>query len=137
MSEIDVRKALNTHFQTLVTTSIDTVDENQSFKPTDPSRPYEELHLLINDPESAGMGINSGVWRTGIFSVLLYYPPGSGAKPAAQRAKEIADHFTRGTTLTSGSVTVKLTKPAKVKTSRREADRYLVPVHIPYLAFDA
>lgn len=136
MSIESVRLALNAHYVGLVTTTVDTVDENKGFKPTDADRPYEVLTLLPGSPENASMGTTSGVWRSGIFAVSLYYPVGQGAAAAAQRAQAIAARFARGTTLTSGSVTVKLIMPVDVKSGRLEAERYHLPVQIPFLAYE-
>lgn len=137
MSELDVRLAFNARYAALVTTTIDTVDENQRFKPTDPSRTYEQLTLVPGDPQAAALGAGAATWRVGFFSILLYLPVGQGASAAAQRANAIIARFNRGLTLTSGSVTVKLIDPVRVKAGRPEADRYVVPVQIPYQAFDA
>lgn len=137
MSLLDVRKALNTHMAVLATTTVDTVDENVPFKPAAADRPYEVLHLMPGTPENAAMGPTSAIWRVGIFQVSLYYPVNKGSATAAQRAQAIAAHFARGTTLTSGSVRVKLTKPADIRNARLEGERYVLPVQIPFLAFDA
>lgn len=138
MSHHDVRVAFNTHYASLLDpTTINTVDENEKFDPASATGPYETIHMLPGTPENAAMGSSSGVWRVGFFQVTLYYPAGQGTKAAALRAQAIAARFARGTTLTSGSITVKLTKPVDIKRSRLEGERYVLPVQIPFLAFDA
>lgn len=133
---LDVRKALNTHYSALATTTVDIVDENSRFPPSSTDRPYEVLYLLAGTPENAAMGSESAIWRVGIFQASLYYPANKGAASAAQRAMQIADHFARGLTLTSGSVRVKLTKPADIRPARLEGERYVLPVQVPFMAFD-
>lgn len=111
--------------------SFATAWENKAFTPEAETH-YQMATVHMNRPENPTIG--DGFYRErGIFTVLLFYPLNGGSEPAKDTADAIRAWFPRGLTLSDGdtaSVTISDT-PAR-GTGFIEADRYVVPVSIPF-----
>jgi hypothetical protein len=73
----------------------------------------------------------------GIFQVDVFWPEGKGIVAAKEQAASIIAYFARGTEMTHGGVTVKVTRPPYELPAIQEDGWLMVPVTIPYLAFIA
>lgn len=131
MSVVLIRQALETRLNTM-TPALATAWEGVSFTPVT-GTPYQQVNLLMATAENPTMG-GTMYRQSGVFQVLLCYPPSNGAKPAGTRAELIRDHFKRGTTLTSGSVEVLIEYTPSVMPAIIDGERYRLPVSIRWSA---
>jgi hypothetical protein len=125
---MSVRLALQNHLEALGEFS--TAYEGITYKPQT-NTPYQRINLLRAEPDNTALG--SAYFReVGIFQVSLFYPMGTGVNLIEQRAETIREHFKRGTGLTNGNVTVRITKTPNVKSVLRDDDRLSLVIDIPY-----
>ena len=131
MSLIAVRIALETKLAT-ITPALSTAYENVPFTPVTGTA-YQAAYLLPATPANPTMG--DGYYREqGIFQVTLMYPLQAGPKTAADRAELIRTAFKRGTTLTSGTVSVIIDRTPEIGQGRVDGDRWALPVKIRWYA---
>lgn len=131
MSLVSIRAALETKLAAM-TPAISTAYENIPFTPV-AGTPYQAAYLMPSDPDNATMG--DGHHREqGVFQVSLFYPLQAGAGVAAARAELIKTAFARGQSMTSGSVTVRISKTPHIGQGRVDGDRWMIPVKIQYFA---
>jgi len=131
MSISSVRIALETKLAT-ITPALSTAYENVPFTPVT-GVPYAAAYLLPATPANPTMG--DGYYREqGIFQVTLRYPLQAGPKTAADRAELIRAAFKRGTTLTSGTVSVIIERTPEIGQGRRDGDRWMQIVRIRWYA---
>ena len=131
MSISSVRIALETKLAT-ITPELSTAYENVPFTPVTGTA-YQAAYLLPATPANPTMG--DGYYREqGIFQVTLMYPLQAGPKTAADRAELIRAAFKRGTTLTSGTVSVIIERTPEIGQGRVDGDRWALPVKIRYYA---
>jgi len=131
MSIVSVRAALETKLAA-ITPALATAYENAPYTPV-AGTPYQAAYLLTATPENPTMG--DGYYREqGIFQISLFYPLQAGSGTAAARAILIQAAFKRGTSMTSGSVTVKITRTPEISQGRVDGDRWHVPVKIVWHA---
>jgi len=132
MSVISVRTALETKLATVTFTGGKTVYENVSYTPV-AGTPFAQCYVMFATPDNPTMG--DGFHRIlGIFQVSLFYPLNTGPSAAATQAELIKTAFKRSTTLTSGTVTVKIDRTPEISAGRVDGDRFHVPVKIPFYA---
>lgn len=131
MSIVSVRAALEIKLSAM-TPVLQTVWENAPYAPV-AGTPYQAAYLLPATPENPTMG-DDFYREQGIFQVSLFYPLLTGPKAAADRAQLIRTAFKRGTSMTSGSVTVTITRTPEVSQGRVDGDRWHVPVKIQWHA---
>jgi hypothetical protein len=131
MSIVSVRAALETKLNG-ITPAISTAWENAPFAPV-AGTPYQAVFLMAATPENPTMG--DGFYREqGIFQISLFYPLQAGPATAAARAELIRTAFKRGTALTSGTVTVRISRTPEIGQGRVDGDRWHVPVKCTYFA---
>jgi hypothetical protein len=131
MSTVLCRAALETQLAT-ITPALATVYENTEYTPT-VGTAYQECYSLFATPENPTMG--DGYHRVlGIFQVNLFYPLLAGPGTAYARAELIKAAFPRGSSFTSGAVTVIVDRTPEIGNGRIEGDRYMLPVKIPFFA---
>ena len=129
MSIQSVRRALEVALNG-ISPSLATAFDNVAFTPT-PGTAYQRVNLLPANPENPSIG--AGLHREiGVMQVTLCYPINAGAAAAEARAELVRATFTRGASFTSGGVTVRVTGTPAIARGFVDADRYCVPVSIPY-----
>ena len=126
-----IRAALESHLNGM-TPALDTAWENVEFTPT-PGVPYQRAFFLPAQPEDPEMS-STMRWESGLFQVSLCYPLHKGPGAALERAELIRSRFRRGTTLSSGGVTVRLLWSPEVGSGQYEPDRYVVPVRVRWFS---
>ena len=131
MSIISIRAAIESKLAT-ISPAISTAYENVPFTPVT-GTPYQRAYLMPATPANPTMG--DGYYREqGIFQVTLMYPLQAGPKTAADRAELIRTAFKRGTTLTSGTVSVIIERTPEIGQGRVDGDRWALPVKIRWYA---
>ena len=131
MSLTQVRIALETKLAAM-TPALATAWENAPYSPV-AGTPYQAAYLLPATPENPTMG-DTFYREQGIFQVSLFYPLQTGPKAAADRGELIRTAFKRGTSMTSGSVTVRVARTPEIGQGRVDGDRWHLPVKIVYFA---
>ena len=131
MSLTAIRIALETKLAA-ITPELSTAYENVPFTPVTGTA-YQAAYLMPATPANPTMG--DGYYREqGIFQVTLMYPLQAGPKTAADRAELIRAAFKRGTTLTSGTVSVIIERTPEIGQGRVDGDRWALPVKIRWYA---
>ena len=95
--------------------------------------PYQACYLMPARPDNPTMGCNH-YREQGIFQVSLFYPLLVGSLAAEARAELIRTTFKRGVSMTSGGVTVRISKTPEIGQGRVDGDRWHVPVKIVWFA---
>jgi hypothetical protein len=131
MSIVSIRAALETLLAT-ITPALATAYENAPYTPV-AGTPYQAVYLLTAPPDNPTVGDNF-YREKGIFQVTLNYPLQTGSAAAAARAELIRAAFKRGTTLTSGSDTVKIDTTPEISQGRVDGDRWALPVRITWFS---
>lgn len=131
MSDVLARGALQTKLDAM-SPALSTAYENVAFEPV-PGIPYQAAYFLPATPENPTMG-DDYYRMIGIFQVDLFYPLSVGTGAAEARAELIKAAFKRGTSMTSGTVTVITDKTPEISPGRKEGDRWHIPVKIRFYA---
>jgi hypothetical protein len=131
MSIVSVRAALEVKLSAM-TPALVIAWENAPYTPV-AGTPYQAAYLLPATPDNPTMG-DSFYREQGIFQVSLFYPLQVGPKAAADRAELIRTTFKRGTSMVSGTVTVRVARTPEIGQGRVDGDRWHVPVRIVYCA---
>lgn len=105
--------------------------ENRRFTP--PPSEYQRVNFLPGNPENPTMG-DAFRREIGIMQVTLLYPLNGGAGPARAEAERIRDWFPRGSSFTSGVVTVTIQRDGAIGPGQIGGDRYIVPISFRYFA---
>lgn len=115
-----------------ITPAISTAWENVAFTPVTGTA-YQACYTLRAEPDNATIG--DGYYRErGIFQVNLFYPVGAGPATAEARAALVRAAFSRGTTLTSGTVSVQITATPEIGAGRADGDRWMIPIKVRWSA---
>jgi len=131
MSIASVRIALETKLNA-ITPSIQTAWQNVGYTPVT-GTPYQACYLMPATPDNPTLG--DGYYREqGILQVSLFYPLQAGPQTAETRAGLIQTTFKRGTSMTSGSVTVRVSSTPHIGQGRADEDRWMIPVKIEWFA---
>lgn len=131
MSAKAIRAALEAQLNAM-TPALTTVWENSTVTPTS-GTPYQRANLLRANPDNPTIG-TTHYRELGVFQVSLHYPLNAGPSPAETRAELVRTQFKRGTTLTSGGITVTIDGTPTIASGFVDVDRWVVPVSIPYWA---
>lgn len=131
MSAKAIRAALEAQLNAM-TPALTTVWENSTVTPTS-GTPYQRTNLLRANPDNPTIG-TTHYRELGVFQVSLHYPLNAGPSPAETRAELVRTQFKRGTTLTSGGITVTIDGTPTIASGFVDGDRWVVPVSIPYWA---
>lgn len=107
--------------------------ENVAFTPPVDGSAFAVATLLPATPDNPTMG--DGFYReVGLLQVTLSYPVGNGSGKAYAKADEIRALFPRGSSCTSGGITVRITRTPVVGPGLPQSDRFVLPVRITYSA---
>ena len=132
MSLVSIRAALENKLDT-VSTNFPTAWENVKFTPK-VGTPFQQAFLIPAEPENPTMG-DDHHRAVGVFQVSLRYPLLKGSGDAMTRAELIKAAFKRGTSMTSGSVTVIVERTPEIGSGYVDDDEwYVLPVRIRWYA---
>ena len=131
MALVEIRTALETKLNSL-TPTLSTAWESVPFTPV-VGTAYQQVNLMIADTLNPTLG-GTHYRIKGFMQVLLCYPPNAGAKTAATRADLLVNHFKRGTSLTSGGITVIIDKTPSIAPALIDGVLYKIPVSIYFSA---
>lgn len=131
MSLLAIRRALEAAVAGM-TPALAPKYENHTYTPVS-GTPYQRLTLLPQRPQNDEIAGN--YTQRGDLQVDLFYPADNTGPAAAEaRAEAIRAAFYRGRALTSGGVTVTVWNTPEIGTAYEDADRFVVPVFIPFFA---
>lgn len=130
MSLAAVRIALETKLNAM--SALATAWENAPYIPVS-GVPYQQVWLLPATPDNPTLG-DDYYREQGIFQMTLMYPLQTGPAAAVARAELIRTAFKRGTTMTSGTVTVIVDRTPEIGIGRVDGDRWAVPVKVRWYA---
>lgn len=130
MSAILIRSALEVALAA-ISPALSTQYENTAFSPV-PGTAYQRVYVLWNEPLNPEIG--TFTQERGILQISLAYPLDTGPTAAATRAELIRSTFVRGTSFTSGGVTVTIERTPEIAPAQIEPDRYVVPVRVRFFA---
>ena len=131
MSLVSIRAALETKLKA-ITPVLATAWENGAYTPV-PGTAYQQVYLLTATPENPTLG-DAFYREHGILQITLMYPLKAGSNAATTRAELIRTAFKRGTTLTSGTVSVIIERTPEIGQGRVDGDRWALPVKIRWYA---
>jgi len=131
MSIISVRAALQAKLYAM-TPSIAYAWENVAYTPVT-GTPYAAAYVMEAEPDNPTMG-DDYYLEQGIFQISLFYPLQVGTAVAEARAQLIRTTFKRGTSMTSGTVTVRIDKTPEIGQGRADGDRWHIPCKIRWFA---
>ncbi len=131
MALVEIRTALETKLNAL-TPTLATAWESVPFTPV-VGTAYQQVNLMMADTLNPSLGGNHYRLK-GFMQVLLCYPPNAGAKTASTRADLLVNHFKRGTSLTSGGITVIIDKTPSIAPALIDGVLYKIPVSIYFSA---
>lgn len=105
----------------------------QNVKFTQPATRY--LRAFVLPAETATYGID-GLSREylGVFQVSIVLPSGQGAADGEAISEELDALFSPSTALTSGGLSVYITRPMSPSSPQQETDRFVVPCSLAYQA---
>jgi hypothetical protein len=129
MSLVLIRQALETAVAA-ITPKIDSDFENSGYAPK-PKVPYQVVTLIPAVPENPTLG-SIFVRERGLLQIVLRYPIGVGPQSAAGRAELVKATFFQGASFVKSFVTVITDKTPQVAPGFTDADRWCVPIRIPY-----
>ena len=134
MTQARIRAAFETALNTWAaaqTPAIPVAWQNVNFTP--PATRYLRAFVLPADTESYGLdGLNREY--IGIFQVSIVLPSGQGAADGDAIAASLDALFTPSAPLTSGGLSVYVTRPMSPSSPLQEADRFVVPCSLAYQA---
>lgn len=131
MSLTKIRAALETHLNAMQPPLM-TTWQNVPFDPV-AGVPYQSVHLLYADPQNPTLG--DGHYReVGFMQIMLCYPIGDGSADIESRIEDIKATFKRGVTLENAGLAVTISRTPASSPAIVNADRYCVPVRVPYYA---
>lgn len=130
MSAVLIRSALEVALAA-ISPALATQYENAPYTPV-VGTPYQRVYVLWNEPLNPEMG--TFTQERGILQISLAYPLNAGPGAAATRAELIRSTFKRGTSFTSGGVTVTIERTPEIAPAIIEPDRYVVPVRVRFFA---
>ena len=130
MSIVVVRAALQTKLNGMA--ALATAWENVGYTPV-AGVPYQAAYVMPAIPDNPTFG-DDYYQEQGIFQISLFYPLQVGTAVAEARAQLIRSTFKRGTSMTSGAVTVRIDKTPEIGAGRVDGDRWHIPVKIRWFA---
>lgn len=101
----------------------------------EPTKPYLQVRLLKNDPIQPRIRFGAQPIRRGILQVSVFWPSGQGIVKASELAGKVCDLFVRGTSLTKGSVKVRIMEEPRVASDIQETAWLQVPVSINWIVY--
>ena len=97
--------------------------------------PYLQASLFFATTATLGIGDDSDDQILGFLQVEVVWPEGDGEVAAAEVAGQVIDHFARGTVMTDGTTTVKVTLAPTRMTAIKDSPYVRIPVTIRFESF--
>jgi hypothetical protein len=97
------------------------------------AQPYQVVSLLPATPDNPTLTEETAI-HTGVYQVLLMFPPGVGPLPAGTLTQAIAGHFPAGLSLTHNGQKVRIRGTPHIAAGYQSGERYAVPISIRYNA---
>ena len=127
----DISSALDTRLNTLLgQTPI--AWENTAFVPIKDVL-YLRPYILPAATIQAALGVSGIDEYIGIYQIDIFAPAGKGRGEAEIKADSVADHFKRGTDLSSNGKTIRLGNVSRNAGIKSE-DRFIISISINYMA---
>jgi hypothetical protein len=130
MSNQSITAAMATRLSGL---SLPTQYENSAFTPV-AGQVYVAEALLTGPTLPVGIAVQSSDEYGGIYQVTVFAPLGGTKGPGQTVAKQVADRFPRGLTLTRDGIKIVVLR-ASQGPGFVSGDRWAIPVSINYRAF--
>lgn len=107
--------------------------QNKAFQPPAANARYLRAFLL---PGETGSEDLRGQHRSyvGVWQINVCMPAGAGAGPAEALAATISALYPKENRISSGGLSILLTRPMTVRPAISDPDRYVVPVDCAYRA---
>jgi len=131
MSIVAVRSVLQAKLDGM-SPALDTAWENFKYEPIT-GTPYQAAFVMPATPENPTLG-GDRYREKRIFQSSLFYPLDVGTGVAEARAELIKTTFKRGTSMISGTVTVRIDRTPDISAGRVDGDRWHIPVKIRWFA---
>jgi len=131
MSAALIRRCLEVALNAM-TPTLPTAFENVAFQPPAADTPYQRAWVLFAEPDNPEMG--SGFRDLGYLQVTLQYPLQKGTADANARANLLRTTFRKNTSFTNSGVVVTISRTPAIGNGVVDADRWAVPVKIPFHA---
>lgn len=130
----EIQAALDGHLNTwAVSVDLSVAWENIAYEPTI-TEAFVKPAILPAQPSTASLGENGLNRLTGVYQVSLFYPAWEGSGTARDTADSLISHFKRGTSLTSGGVTIEIERAWR-SPAVQEPDWYQIPVSIAWFTY--
>lgn len=130
MSAPAIRKALEAAVEALAPQLLTTYANSNAKVAA--GEPYQRVDLLLAAPTNEEM--SAAYTEVGILQVTLRYPMGQGTADVLARAELIREALPRGLTIEADDCTITITRTASIAPGQTDADRWAVPVSIPFVA---
>ena len=112
-----------------IASPLPTAWENVVFTPPTDGTAYQAADLLPAAPDNPTLG--DGFYRElGLMQITLSYPIGGGSGAVYSKAEAIRAWFPRGLSLTSGGITVHITRTPAIGPKLPSLDRFVLPVSV-------
>lgn len=129
--------ALHDHLKTLTLPHCSAIAfPNVNFKAPS-AAPYLRVQQFPNKPINPRIAYGKDPVREGLYQVSVFTPAGAGAIETTDLAGLVADHFTRGTKLTAGTLEVLVLEEPTIAPGLQEKTRFQIPVTVPWIAYPA
>lgn len=133
--EASIQTALFTRAASLVLSPVHPVAwPNVAFTPPNPKK-YLRVTQMPNVTDRLVIGSDGPHQHQGILQVMVCAPLNSGEATAREVAGLVANHFPADLRLTSGGLTVRITKRANIASALVTDTELQIPVSIPYRCF--
>ena len=105
---------------------------NVNFTPPDANTGYIRAQLFPATAEQTTLGTDGQNRHTGIFQVDVIWPENQGLTAPTEKAGAIADHFKRGTLLTTDSIALRIDQPPLVRGIIVDGGTIQIPIDVRY-----
>ena len=130
----DISAALDSSLNTAATgTAFAVAWENSDYTPASNAY-YMRPTLMPGTTQQAGLGASGLDQHLGVYQVDIVVPASTNKAAAITQADLIAEQFKRGTILTYGGVSLRLSKTSR-GTGRVDGAYFTIPVNVTYQSF--
>lgn len=105
---------------------------NVNFEPPTDGTGYIRAQLFPATAEQTTLGTDGQNRHTGIFQVDVIWPENKGLSEPTEIAGAIANHFKRGTLLTTDSIALRIDQPPLVRGIIVDGGTIQIPIDVRY-----
>jgi hypothetical protein len=131
---INISTALDAHLEVMVGKPALIAYENRNVEPIKDAL-YIRPTLIAGEVVQTTLGESGQDRNMGIYQVDVFAPSGKGKTASMAMADLIADHFKRGTDLSSGGTTLRIMSVSRQVAFNDSNGWFMLPVEINYIAF--